>query len=138
MQEELDSGERREYHNYNYSDRGWESQAELSDVTPDGERGWRDQERTERTGYYDTRAWDQRNGYAGGSGHTTVGWNDYDYGHDRSYYQWRGDQYYGGYGYHRWRDDHDDRDIYRGRRWSYDSYYDKDLFNEAFTDAALK
>ena len=39
---------------------------------------------------------------------------------------WREEYYYGHYGYQRWREDYPD--TAHQRRWSYDSYYDKDLF----------
>ena len=140
VQEELDRGDRREYHNYSYHDQeyldntAWDSTGEMSDVTQEGERGWLDRERSE---YYDTRSWDRRNRY--GSGNTTVGWNDYDYGSGGTSSCWRDwrDDYYGGYGYHRWRGDYDDRDNYRGRRWSYDSYYDKESFIDTLTIRCL-
>lgn len=140
VQEELDRGDRREYHNYSYHDQeyidntAWDSTGEMSDVTQEGERGWLDRERSE---YYDTRSWDRRNRY--GSGNTTVGWNDYDYGSGGTSSCWRDwrDDYYGGYGYHRWKGDYDDRDNYRGRRWSYDSYYDKESFNDTLTIRCL-
>lgn len=109
------------------SERQWEADHELE----------RREGREYRNYNYESDYIDNREEAGGDWGHSREHWDSWDRrrGYSQDYYQeedWRDDYYYGHYGYQRWRDrDHydDGHHHHTNRRWSYDSYYDKVLFN---------